>query len=94
MGQLMAVASFDSHERLGEISVPTLIMTSEEDIVVPPENAAELHRRIPRSRLVVFREAGHLLCVERYSDFDRQVLAFVDEVESGTFSRTEPQQLV
>ncbi|HYB75678.1 MAG TPA: alpha/beta fold hydrolase, partial [Nitrososphaerales archaeon] len=86
----MAVASFDSHERLGEISVPTLIMTSEEDIVVPPESAAELYRRIPGSRLVVFREAGHLLCVERYSDFDRRVLAFVEEVESGTFSRSKP----
>jgi proline-specific peptidase len=94
MGQLMAVAGFDSHERLSGIQVPTLIITSEEDVVVPPENAAELHRRIPQSKLLVFREAGHLLCVERYADFDRQVLAFVDEVESGTFARVEPQQLV
>ena len=94
MGQLMGVASFDSHERLAEIKVPTLIITSDEDIVVPPENAAELHRRIPNSRLLVFKGAGHLLCVERYSDYDRQVLAFADEVESGRFSRTEPQQLV
>ena len=94
MGQLMGVASFDSHERLQEIQVPTLIITSDEDIVVPPENAAELHRRIPNSRLLVFRGAGHLLCVERYADYDSQVLAFVDAVESGRFSRTEPQQFV
>ena len=94
MGQLMAVASFDSHERLSDIQVPTLIITSEEDIVVPPENAAELHRRVPNSRLLFFGGAGHLLCVERYADYDRQLLAFVDEVEAGRFSRTEPQQFV
>jgi len=94
MGQLYAVAGFDSHERLPTIQVPTLVITSDEDIVVPPENAAELHRSIPKSRLLVFRGAGHLLCLERYSDYDRQVLAFVDEVESGTFKRTEPQQFV
>jgi 3-oxoadipate enol-lactonase len=94
MGQLYAVASFDSHERLSGIDVPTLIMTSEGDIVVPPENATELHRCIPRSRLLVFKRAGHLLCVERSEDYDRKLLEFVDDVESGKFARTEAPEFV
>jgi pimeloyl-ACP methyl ester carboxylesterase len=94
MGQLYAVAGFDSHERLAQIQAPTLIITADEDIVVPPENATELHRRIPRSKLLVFKGAGHLLCFERFSDYDRRVLAFVDEIESGTFTRVEDTELV
>jgi len=94
MGQLQGVAGFDSHDRLARINVPTLVVTSGEDIVVPPPNATELHRCIPKSRLLVFKGAGHLLCVERSGDFDREVLSFVDEVESGTFERTEAPEFV
>lgn len=89
MGQLYAVVGFDSHNRLGEISVPTLVITGEKDIIVPPENAFELHRMIPNSRLAVFKGAGHALCIERYRDFDRKVLSFIEEVESGRFHRIE-----
>ena len=90
MGQLYGVASFDSYDRLGSVDVPTLVVTSEEDVVVPPPNAEELHRCIPTSKLVIFRGAGHLLCVERSRDFNHEVLSFIDEIESGRFSRIEP----
>ncbi len=89
MGQLYASAGFESLERLAGIDVPTLIITSDGDAVVPPANADELHRRIPKSRLLIFRDAGHLLCIERFSDFDRQVLTFVEEVESARFERRD-----
>ncbi len=94
MGQLYATAGFESQERLAGIAVPTLVITAEGDIVVPPANADELHRRIPNSRLLIFRDAGHLLCLERYADFDREVLAFVDEVESGKFERRDQPSIV
>ena len=89
MGQLYAVAGFASHERLSDIHVPTLVITAEEDAIVPPANSYELHARIPSSRLLVFKDAGHLLCVERSDDFDREVMRFVDEAEAGSFSRAE-----
>ena len=89
MGQLYAVVAFDSYKRLGEISAPTLVITGEKDIVVPPENAFELHKMIPNSRLVVFKGAGHALCIERFRDFDQRVLSFIEEVESGRFHRID-----
>jgi pimeloyl-ACP methyl ester carboxylesterase len=89
MGQAYAAAAFDSHERLGEIRVPTLVITSDKDIVVPPENAFELHRMIQNSRLVVFKGAGHAVCIERFRDFNRRVVSFIDEVESGRFHRVD-----
>jgi len=94
MGQLYAVSGFDSRGRLPQIQAPTLIITADEDIVVPPENATELHRRIPRSKLLVFKGAGHLLCIERFSDYDRRMLAFVEEIESGAFARVEDPEFV
>jgi len=94
MGQLYATAGFGSVDRLAEMDVPTLVITSDGDMVVPPANAEELHRRIPRSKLLLFKGAGHLLCVERHSDFDEQLLAFVDEVESGKFERRDQPELV
>ena len=94
MGQLYATAGFGSLDHLAEIDVPTLIITADEDIVVPPANADELHRRIPRSKLLVFRGSGHLLCVERHSDFDQHLLAFVDEVESGKFEPSDQAEFV
>jgi pimeloyl-ACP methyl ester carboxylesterase len=94
MGQLYAGASFDSHERLGGISVPTLVITGDKDIVVPPENASELHRMIPNSRLLVLRDAGHALCIERSRDFNRLVMSFIEDAESGKFHRVDGLETV
>jgi len=94
MGQLYAAAAFDSHERLGEISVPTLVITGDRDIVVPPENSFELHKMIPNSRLVVLKDAGHALCIERFRDFNRRVLSFIEEVESGRSHRIEDPEML
>ncbi len=93
-GQLYAVAGFDSHDRLKEIEVSTLVITGDKDIVVPQENASVLHKEIAQSKLVVFKNAGHALCIERYSDFDRTVLNFIKVVESGRFERVEAPESV
>jgi pimeloyl-ACP methyl ester carboxylesterase len=94
MGQLYAVAAFDSHERLGGINIPTLIITGDKDIVVPPENASELHRMIPKSRLFVLRDTGHCLCIEKSGDFDRLIISFIGDVESGRFHRVDGPETV
>jgi pimeloyl-ACP methyl ester carboxylesterase len=94
MGQLYAVSGFDAHDRLKEIVVPTLVITGDKDIVVPAENASELHKNIPQSKLLVFKNAGHALCIERYSDFDKTVLNFIGDVEFGRFERIEAPEYV
>jgi pimeloyl-ACP methyl ester carboxylesterase len=94
MGQLYAAAVFDSYKHLGEISVPTLVITGDKDIVVPPENSFELHKLIPNSRLVIFKGAGHALCIERFRDFNQRVLSFIEEVESGRFHRIDDPEIL
>jgi pimeloyl-ACP methyl ester carboxylesterase len=45
----------------GEITAPTLVVWGEADPWLPVAQGRELARRIPRARLEVLREAGHLV---------------------------------
>jgi len=55
----------DLLDRLGEIRVPTLIVTGSADQVVAPRRSAEMRRRLSLSRLVRLEGAGHAVPVER-----------------------------
>jgi len=50
--------------RLPEITLPTLVMAGEADVVTSPERARELADGIPRARLLLLPRAGHFLPVE------------------------------
>jgi pimeloyl-ACP methyl ester carboxylesterase len=63
---LRAVASRDHLlDRLGDIRIPTLIVTGSADHVVAPRRSIEMRRRLPLSRLVRLEGAGHAVPVER-----------------------------
>lgn len=46
-------------DRLGEITVPTLVLAGAQDFVFPPECQRQLAAGIPRSQLVIVDGAGH-----------------------------------
>jgi proline iminopeptidase len=46
-------------DRLGEITVPTLVMAGRGDFVFPPEHQLELATAIPHARLQIIERAGH-----------------------------------
>ena len=46
-------------DRLGEITVPTLVMAGRDDFVFPPEGQRELAAGIPDARLRIIERAGH-----------------------------------
>ena len=49
-----------SHERLHQLTAPTLVITGDRDALTPPENSRILHERIAGSRLHVIDGAGHV----------------------------------
>ena len=63
--QIQAVLAHDTYERLPEIEAPTLIITGDDDQVIPAASSDVLHERIPGSRLEVIEGAGHLFFIER-----------------------------
>ena len=74
--QLDAIGGFDACERIANIQVPTLILTAERDILVPPENGRLLSIHIPGAVEKSFAGAGHLIYLECAQDFNETVMKF------------------
>jgi 3-oxoadipate enol-lactonase len=74
--QLDAISRFDTCGRINNIRVPTLILTAEKDMLVPPENGRLLLRNIPGSVEKSFTGAGHLIYLECAQDFHEIVMQF------------------
>jgi pimeloyl-ACP methyl ester carboxylesterase len=72
---LQALIRHDIRERLGDISIPTLVVGGLSDRVIPVAAAISYHRRIPGSRLEVFERTGHVAQLER----PRRLNALLDE---------------
>ncbi len=62
--QLWAAMGHNCHERLPKIRKPTLLLTGNEDVLIPPRNAETLRARIPGSRLACIEDAGHVFFIE------------------------------
>lgn len=75
--QLMSAVGWTSEGRLGEISMPTLIMAGSEDRVVPLQNADVLAAGIPHTEKVILQGAGHLINVEKPDEFNKEVIQFL-----------------
>jgi pimeloyl-ACP methyl ester carboxylesterase len=67
-----------THDRLQSIRTDTLVITGNEDVVIPPENSRILASRIPGARLVEVRGAGHGLQYQDPHTFSHTVLEFLD----------------
>jgi pimeloyl-ACP methyl ester carboxylesterase len=76
-GQFQAVLSHDVADRLGEITVPTLVLHGGADKMIPPENGRRLAEGISGARLIVFADAGHLFFIERAADVNDAIRRFL-----------------
>ena len=69
-------------DKLKNLDVPSLVVVGEYDApCVEPANF--MGRHIPRSYLAVFPETGHIVNQERPEDFNRAMINFLNDVESG-----------
>lgn len=75
--QFAACLSFETESRLGSLDAPTLIVTGDDDPIVPAENSRRLAARIPGSQLRVFEGARHLVFIERAEEFNHIVIEFL-----------------
>jgi len=70
----------DSRPLLSQVTVPTLVLCGEEDVLTPPSDSETLHAGIAGSRMVRIPRAGHLSCVEAPEDFSRALNTFLGEL--------------
>jgi pimeloyl-ACP methyl ester carboxylesterase len=76
--QLGAIRGFDTWDRLGQIQIPTLILTADRDLLVPPENGRMLASRISGAELRPFSNTGHLIYLECDQPFHDAVIRFLE----------------
>lgn len=66
--QLVAGATWSTLPCVHRIGAPTLILTGDDDPLVPPANARILHRLIPNSELQIVPGGGHLMLFDSVSE--------------------------
>jgi proline iminopeptidase len=74
---------WDIFDRLGEIGVPTLVMSGRYD-ELRPDQAEDIHKGIAGSELVIFENSSHTPFHEERELFMRTVNDFLDRVEAKT----------
>lgn len=79
---------FALEDRLKALTVPTLIMTGDEDDPCI-EPSVFMKRCIPGAGLVVIPRAGHAINLEDPDLFNRSVLDFLTAVDGGTWTMRE-----
>ena len=72
-----ALLGEDVREHLAAITAPTLLMWGEYDPLVPLEIGYLLRKNIAGSRLLIFRNTGHVPMVERPREFNAALLRFL-----------------
>ena len=55
----------DSRPGLGLVRCPTLVLVGEQDVLTPPERAAEIAAAIPGARQTIVADCGHLSALEQ-----------------------------
>jgi len=83
----MIMAGKPALGRLDEIKTPTLIVTGDADIPDVHAHAGAIEAGIPRAHRAVMEGAGHLLYLEKPSEFARLAISFLEANRT-----TEPRQ--
>jgi 3-oxoadipate enol-lactonase len=67
----------DSTPDLATITVPTLVVSGDEDVLIPAAESRAIHNAVARSRLEIIAGAGHLSCLERPASFNHVLSEFL-----------------
>jgi len=75
--QFDACLRHDTGDRLNQLSAPTLIMTGDDDPLVPPQNSHILKDLIPGADLSVFAGGRHCFFIETADQFNKKAVDFL-----------------
>lgn len=80
---LAALLDDDSHEKLGQIRAPSLVIWGDRDATVARADHEHLVAAIPGARLVVYEGAGHSLYWEEPGRVARDIARFIEGLAQG-----------
>lgn len=69
--------AFGAHEKTAALAaltgVPTLVLAGTKDLLTPPEHSEAIARALPDAELVIVKDAGHLVMLERPELVDQRL---------------------
>lgn len=80
-GQYSALQQFDSQNWIGQIKVPVLVVTADQDIIIRERDSKYLADNIPGARYYCFTECGHLPQLEYPEKFVQIVREFIETLK-------------
>jgi len=72
----------DRVHTLQGITMPSWVVTAEQDRAIPPTFSKTLENQIPNCRLEIIEHAGHMVNREQSTEFNRRMLTFLNELFS------------
>ncbi len=88
LDQLYAISFWTGLPWLWRLSQPTLVLTGDDDPIVPVINGRILARIIPNAQLEIIRGAGHLFLLERPAEIATLVADFLTPDSDSTDRNT------
>jgi 3-oxoadipate enol-lactonase len=76
LAQLAVIQNHDTTDRLSQISVPSLVLAGEDDILIPVALSRRIHEGIPGSQWATTK-GGHACLWEHPAEFNETFLDFV-----------------
>ena len=77
-GALLAMISrTDTTENLNKINIPVLMITSDEDKVIPPETMKDMAGKVKNCSFISLKSSGHLSMLENPKEFTNALKAFI-----------------
>ena len=67
----------DQSPHLSSITVPTLILVGDADVLTPPPVAQKMQQSIPKSELVVIKGSGHMSTMEQPAQVNQAISRFM-----------------
>jgi pimeloyl-ACP methyl ester carboxylesterase len=78
--QFSACLKHDTVDRVSKVTAPTLIMTGDDDILVPSENSLILKELMPEADVELFADCRHCFFMEESEKFNRSVISFLQAI--------------
>lgn len=71
----------DARPYLGQIDVPTLVLSAQDDVITPPAVLLSLAKAIPNARFESIEQAGHLANLEQPQAFNDRLASFLRSLQ-------------
>ncbi|EDZ62118.1 hydrolase, alpha/beta fold family [Sulfurimonas gotlandica GD1] len=77
---LAMISRTDTTQSLNKIDIPVLLITSENDKIIPKETMEQMASKIKNSTLVSLSESGHVSMIENPDEFKSAVRSFLQSL--------------